>query len=156
MSEEKEKTVLASPIMERTPAADYAEPSLTKVATNIVAEDESFIPKESFPGSPAVDLKANLKANDGLNPRVSLSHRSTAVVDCGFKLTLPPGYRAYVQPKKNLAERGLMVASTYFERESEVKVTVINIGREILYIEPGQIFAEMTVQPVYAFRWIID
>lgn len=157
MSEEKErKPVLAKPIMERTPAVDYVQPSVTKVATEIVAEDESFIPRNSFPGSPSVGLLANLLPDDAGNTRIALSHRSTAVIDCGFKFTLPPGYRAYVQATTDLAERGLMVTSTYFEGETKVKVTVINVGREILYIDRGQVFAEMTVQPVYAFDWIIE
>ena len=147
----EEKTIVASPIMERTPAADYAEPKLTKVASNISAKDDSFIPKPSFPGSPSVDLVANIEGE-----RIQLSHRSVVTVDCGFQFTLPSGYRAYVNAKEDLAKRGLCVSHRYFEGESDVKVTVTNIGKEILYIEPGQVFAEMVVQPVYQLNWISD
>lgn len=157
MKEKKNKAVVtASPIMKKSLAADYAQPSITKVAANIVAENDYYIPKESFPGSPTVDLRAKLAPDDAGTSRISLPHRSTAVVNCGFKLTLPAGYRAYVNIKPNLAHRGLMATSTYFEGESDVKVTLINVGREILYVEPDQVFAEMTVQPVYTFQWIFD
>lgn len=151
----KVKAVVASPIIERTPAADYAEPVVTKIATDIKVKDESFFPVASNPGSPSVDLVANIPSDDSGNSRIALSNRSTAVIDCGFKFRLPPGYRAYITPKSNLADRGLVVTSTYLEGESEVKVTVINVGREILFIEDKQHFAEMIVQPVYTFNWIV-
>ena len=38
----------------------------------------------------------------------------------------------------------------------KVQVVVQNVGREIVVIEPGQIFAQMSVSPIYIFDWILS
>lgn len=143
------KPVVASPILKRSPASDYAVPHVSKVATKIDPVEPDFIPKPSeIPNSTAVTVAAKLDS------QLRLSHRSSAEVDCGFSMELPAGFRAVVSAVPDLASKGLMVTTPDFYGEGPVKVNVMNVGREILTIDHKQAFASMLVQPMCSFDWI--
>lgn len=149
MSENK-KTVTASPVMKRSPALDYDIPVVTKIATKIDAVDPAFIPKPSEELN-STDAMVSAK----LNSQLRLPHRGSAEVSCGFSIEIPPGYRIVLSAYTPMAAKGLLVTTPHFYGKGEdVKVNVLNVGREILTIDDKQVFALMSIQPVYSFEWI--
>ncbi|RDJ35249.1 MAG: hypothetical protein DWQ19_10570 [Crenarchaeota archaeon] len=136
----------------KSPAANYSKPELYTVATEIKAENEDFLPTNI--GDYAL-VKANISDSDdslaGLKKR--LNHRATYVVDCGFTMKLPAGYKVRAEASKKWAQRGLFVANSYLE-EDQLKLVVINIGHETpMLIEHKDSVAQIWVEPVYLFDW---
>jgi dUTPase len=138
-----------TPIMVESGAKEYVEPSFSKVATEIKAEDESFIP-EIVNGS--AELRADLSEYE--SEFVSMAYRTTIEIDCGFSVTIPPGYRAVVNSIPSMASRGLVVTNTPDITEGRVKVYLTNVGKEIVKISHADKFAHMTLYPVYGFEWL--
>jgi dUTPase len=148
MSKEKpKKKVEVSTILPRNPVCDYVQPVLHKIATEIVVDDSGFIPQYQDGSSAYVDLISS-------SPTVKLAHRGIATIDCGFTMKLPSGYKAIITTNAELANKGLMVATGYYQ--GRVKVVVINQGREIIVINHGDRFAQMCLEPVYLFDWILS
>lgn len=75
------------------------------------------------------------------------------LVPCGFAMSIPPGYEAQVRPRSGLATRhGISMPNTPGTIDSdyrgEVKVPLINLGREPFSLEPGMRIAQMVLSPV--------
>jgi dUTP pyrophosphatase len=75
------------------------------------------------------------------------------LVPCGFAMALPHGYEAQVRPRSGLASKfGITLVNSPGTIDSdyrgEVKVPLINLGREPFTIERGTRIAQMLVQPV--------
>ncbi len=145
------KVAKAKPIVKDSLASSYLNPNLYNVATKIVVDDMEFLPRYQTAGSACVDLKAYIK------DKISLPHRCTVVVDCGFSMQIPPGYKACVSARSGLASRGLIVTNAPGQIDSDyrgrVKVVVTNVGQEIIVIEHGFRIAQMWIEPVYTFDW---
>jgi len=146
--EAETKCVQVTPIMVESGAKDYAQPSFSKVATEIEAEDD-FTPTISANGS--AELKANLPEYD--MGYVTMAYRTTIEIDCGFSVTIPAGYRAVVNSIPSMASKGIVATNTPNITEGRVKVYLTNVGKEIAKISHGDIFANMTLYPVYGFEW---
>ncbi len=127
------------------PAKDYDTPSLNKVVTKLKVSDPKYHPQ--YVGE-SVMLYAKLP-----NGRLSMSHRSLVTVDCGFEMDLPSGYRVDVTICPRLGGKGMIVPSSSLDGK-EVSVTVLNCGREIVVINDGDCFAQMTLRRVCLFDWI--
>jgi dUTPase len=126
-------------------AKGYVQSFLHKVATNIVVDEEAFMP--TYMGdSPTVSIRAKL---DG---PTRLPHRAMQTIDCGFSMELPPGYKAVFEAAVSLKAKGMFVVDSTSNR---VTVTVLNAGREIVPISNGDVVAEMSIQPVYLFDWMV-
>ncbi|HVT87990.1 MAG TPA: dUTP diphosphatase [Tepidisphaeraceae bacterium] len=75
------------------------------------------------------------------------------VVPCGFAMALPEGYEAQVRPRSGLASKsGITLINTPGTIDSdyrgEVKVPLVNLGKEPFVIERGMRIAQMVVMPV--------
>jgi len=143
-------------ISPKSAAANYTAPSLHTVVSKLILDDEAFLPVYNAKET-AVVLKVNIPWNhsDPKNmnqrPPLQLPHRSTVLVNCGFSMEIPAGYRAVISPTSAMAARGLMVVPTIFEDKVEVYVT--NVGREIVVLNHGDAFAELAIEPVYQIKW---
>jgi dUTP pyrophosphatase len=76
-----------------------------------------------------------------------------AVIACGFAMALPEGYEAQVRPRSGLASKhGITLVNSPGTIDSdyrgEVKVPLINLGRQPFTIEPGMRIAQMLILPV--------
>ena len=76
-----------------------------------------------------------------------------ATIPTGFAMALPAGYEAQIRPRSGLASRhGVTVVNAPGTIDSdyrgEVKVALINLGREAFTIERGMRIAQMVVMPV--------
>lgn len=122
-----------------------------KVPTKIKADDPSYIPVYQTDGSVCADLVANLPAP------LALPYRTTEIVDCGFSMELPPGYKAVTCARSSLAKKGLIVTNAPGQIDTDyrgrVKVLVTNVGKEIITISHGDRFAQIALEPVYIFKW---
>ena len=88
---------------------------------------------------------------------VTLRPGDIHVVPCGFAMALPPGYEAQVRPRSGLASRhGVTLVNTPGTIDSdyrgEVRVPLINLGRQDFTVERGMRVAQMLVLPVPPIR----
>lgn len=145
------KIAKAKPVVKDSLAASYLNPNLYSVATKIVVDDLEFLPRYQTAGAACVDLKAYIKE------KITLPHRCTEVIDCGFSMQIPPGYKACVSARSGLASKGLIISNSPGQIDSDyrgrVKVIATNVGKEIIVIEPGFRIAQMWIEPVYTFDW---
>jgi dUTP pyrophosphatase len=84
---------------------------------------------------------------------VELSPGAWTAVGTGFELELPPGYEAQVRPRSGLAmKHGVTVLNAPgtidADYRGEIRVLLINHGREVYRIAPGDRIAQMVIAPV--------
>ncbi len=107
---------------------------------------------------PDIMLPAYAHADDaGLDicsaQELMLEPGQRSMVSTGFAMALPPGYAAFVQPRSGLAARhGISIANTPglidCHYRGEVKVILINLGREPFEVKKGDRIAQMVIQQV--------
>ena len=132
----KKKGTLTS-IMPRSPVRHYQPPMLHNIATKIVVDDMQFLPKYQDNAAYA-DLMAS---HD-----IQLAAEGTAIVDCGFYMEIPSGYKVVVRSKTSLHV-------VEWENSHAFEVTVYNPGPSEQEREWGSVFAQMHLEPVYRFDW---
>jgi len=148
--ERKRRRVKAETVLPKSPAKDWTSPSVQKVATEIIVDEPVFFP--DVDGNYVV-LKANIPEDAAGRKIITLTHRTTEVVDCGFSMKLPPGYRKEISAIESWANRGLVVTVPFVDDE-KVKVMVTNVGKEIIVIQNYDSIARMVTLPVYMFDWL--
>ena len=108
---------------------------------------EVLIPKYETSGSSGMDLSANIKTNIDLDPG------KTAIIPTGISLSIPKGFEVQIRPRSGLAaKQNVSVLNTPGTIDSdyrgEIKVILINLGREIFRVEKGHRIAQMVVCPI--------
>lgn len=111
--------------------------------------DRAFVPKYQSAQAAGMDLCACLDEGTEL----TLEPGRIVMVPCGFAMGLPMGYEAQVRPRSGLATKhGVTVPNSPGTIDSdyrgEVKVALINLGREPYVVTHGQRIAQMVVAPV--------
>ena len=81
-----------------------------------------------------------------------------ALVPCGFAIALPHGFEAQVRPRSGMAARhGVTVLNAPGtidgDYRGEVKVILINHGREPFTVTPGMRIAQLVVAAVERVVW---
>jgi len=89
---------------------------------------------------------------------LSLAPGERAMVPTGLAIALPAGFEAQVRPRSGLAAKnGVTVLNTPgtvdADYRGEVKVILINLGRETFEIERGMRIAQMVIAPVTQARF---
>jgi dUTP pyrophosphatase len=102
-------------------------------------------PSYAHPGDAGLDISS---AED-----VVIEPGERAVVGTGFAMALPEGYAAFVQPRSGLAaRRGLSNVHTPglidCHYRGEVKVILVNLGKEPFAVKRGDRIAQMVIQRV--------
>jgi len=105
------------------------------------------LPCYMTPGSVGMDLVAVLT-----EPLV-LESGQRALVPTGLAIALPPGHEGQVRPRSGLAvKHGVTVLNAPGtideDYRGEVKVALVNLGREPFTVEPGMRVAQLVVAPV--------
>ena len=80
------------------------------------------------------------------------------LIPCGFSLAIPSGYEGQVRPRSGLAiKHGLTVVNAPgtidADYRGEVKVGLINLGKEPVQIERGMRIAQLLIAPVMRVNW---
>lgn len=112
------------------------------------------IPLPSYQSEDAVgmDLPAAVTANVEIRPG------DISLIPCGFAMALPPGFEGQIRPRSGLATRnGLGVINSPGtidpDYRGEVKVALVNFGKESVTITRGMRIAQLLVTPVPRVRW---
>lgn len=113
------------------------------------------LPDYQTAGSAGVDLMAAVPDTDPL----TIAPGTWAAVPTGLSLELPADTEAQVRPRSGLAARhGVTVLNAPGTIDSdyrgEVKVLMVNLGREPFTIQRGERIAQMVVQPVLQVRLV--
>ena len=139
----KKKGTLSA-IMPRSPVTNYASPMLHDVVTKIVVDDMQFLPKYQE-NSSYVDLMSSEELRIPVN--------GTEVIDCGFSIEVPAGYKVVVERRQSHIEDGPILQIVRWESSHKFKVTVHNAGYKERVVRWGSVFAKMHIEPAYKFNW---
>jgi len=103
---------------------------------------------------PSEDAGMDLRCVEGavLEPNVPQA------VPTGLAIELPPGYEAQVRPRSGLAlKHGISLANTPGTIDpgyrGEIKVILINLGRDKYEIHPGDRIAQMIIAKYESIEW---
>ena len=106
-----------------------------------------LIPKYETLGSSGMDIAAHIEKNIIIEPG------DKALVPTGFKLSIPKGYEVQIRPRSWLAaKKNISVLNTPGTIDSdyrgEIKVILVNFGKEKFIVENGSRIAQMVVCPI--------
>lgn len=99
------------------------------------------------------DHAAGLDLHAAIEAAITLDPGDIRLIPCGFVMAVPVGYEAQVRPRSGLAAKhGISIPNAPgtidADYRGEVKVILINHGREAFTIEPGARIAQMIIAPV--------
>jgi dUTP pyrophosphatase len=80
-----------------------------------------------------------------------------AMIPCGFRMALPPGYEAQIRPRSGLAAKNGITpinapGTIDADYRGEVMTPIINLGQAPFTIERGMRIAQMLIAPVPQVR----
>ena len=119
---------------------------MTKIQIKKLSKSVS-IPKYETSGSSGMDIAAHIEKNITINPG------EKTLVSTGFSIAIPRGYEVQIRPRSGLAaKKNITVLNTPgtidADYRGEIKVILINLGKEKFIIENGERIAQMVVCPV--------
>ena len=119
---------------------------MTKIQIKKLSNSVST-PKYETPGSSGMDVAAHIEDNIIINPGEKF------LVSTGFSIAIPKGYEVQIRPRSGLAaKRSITVLNTPgtidADYRGEIKVILINLGKEKFIVKNGERIAQMVVCPV--------
>jgi dUTP pyrophosphatase len=108
-----------------------------------VSAQGTLLPEYSSLGAAGADLYAN--------EALTLAPGERSAVATGLRIEIPPGHAGLVWPRSGLAVRhGIDTLAGVIDSDyrGEVRVVLVNHGREPFRIEPGDRIAQLVVQKV--------
>tara|TARA_Y200000002_G_scaffold183174_1_gene151200 strand:- start:531 stop:971 length:441 start_codon:yes stop_codon:yes gene_type:complete len=108
---------------------------------------EVSLPKYETTGSSGMDLSANIDTNISIDPG------KTAIIPTGLAISIPKGFEVQIRPRSGLAaKQKISVLNTPgtidADYRGEIKVILINLGKDSFKVEKGFRIAQMVVCPV--------
>jgi len=109
--------------------------------------DSVLIPKYETTGSSGMDIAAHIPNNIIIDPG------EKALISTGLSIAIPKGYEVQIRPRSGLAaKKNITVLNTPgtidADYRGEIKVILINLGKEKFIIKNGERIAQMVVCPV--------
>ncbi len=119
---------------------------MTKILIKRLSK-QVILPKYETVGSSGMDLAAS---NEFL---IKIEPGKTAIVPTGISLAIPKGFEVQIRPRSGLAaKKSISVLNTPgtidADYRGEIKVILINLGKEVFEVEKGLRIAQMVVSPV--------
>jgi dUTP pyrophosphatase len=113
--------------------------------------DDLPLPSYQTPHSAGLDLLANEDA--------AILPGARAPVGTGIAIALPDGYEAQVRPRSGLAlKHGVTLLNTPgtidADYRGEIRVILINLGREPFPVRRGDRIAQLVIAPVSRASWV--
>ena len=113
---------------------------------------QASLPVYATAHAAGMDISACIEAPIIIQPS------TTALIPSGFALELPEGYEAQLRPRSGLALRSMISlpntpATIDADYRGEVKVILINYGKEPFLVSNGDRIAQMVVAKVEAVRF---
>ena len=118
-----------------------------KIDIKCVAKNGAVIPQYKTAGAAGADVTACIEKD------IVLEAMQTAIVPTGLFFEIPEGYEIQVRPRSGLAAKnGITVLNTPGTIDSdyrgELKVILINLGKEPFTVKNGERIAQIIVAPV--------
>ena len=119
---------------------------MTKILIKRLSKEVS-LPQYETKGSSGMDLAANLEKSIDLKPG------ETVIVPTGLAVSIPNGFEVQIRPRSGLAaKKKITVLNTPgtidADYRGEIKIILINLGKELFKIENGLRIAQMVVCPI--------
>jgi len=117
-----------------------------------------FEPQYQTEQAACCDLVANCPPDVNGQKRAVLPPRATVMIDCGFSMAIPPGFKACISARSGHAKAGLVIPNAPGQIDSDFRSRVVvlltNVSRQLMIVEHGERFAQMWLEPVYRFGWV--
>lgn len=113
------------------------------------------LPKYETEGASGFDIKARL------NEEIELAPKERALIPTGLSFEVPPGFELQCRPRSGLAlKKGLSVLNSPGTIDSdyrgEIKVIIMNAGKETIKIKDQDRIAQLVLSPVYKANLILQ
>ncbi|MBU0607003.1 MAG: dUTP diphosphatase [Armatimonadetes bacterium] len=113
-----------------------------------------------LPAAASVDA-AGLDLRAAVEEPITLGSLERALVPTGLVLAIPRGFEGQVRPRSGLAwKQGLTVANAPgtidADYRGEVKVILVNLGREPVTIVRGMRVAQLVIAPVTSAALVVE
>ena len=110
------------------------------------------LPRPATPGSAGVDLSAAVDRDTVIAPG------NRVLIPTGFAFAIPGGFEAQVRPRSGLAlDHGIVLPNAPgtidCDYRGEVRVILMNMGREDFVVHRGDRIAQMVLAPVAEPEW---
>jgi dUTP pyrophosphatase len=110
------------------------------------------LPSRATPGASGFDLHAAVETE------LCIAPGGRALVPCGVRIALPPGYEAQVRPRSGLALRhGIVLPNSPgtidADYRGEIRAILWNTGSEAFTVRRGDRIAQLVIAPVAAAEW---
>ena len=117
------------------------------IVVKTIVEEGATLPKQTTALSAGSDISARLSKPYVLKPG------DYYLIPTGLKIALPPGYEAQVRPRSGLAAKyGVTVLNSPgtidADYRGEVKVILINHGKDDFIINNGDRIAQFVIAPI--------
>lgn len=131
---------------------------MEKVSVNILRIDEKYadieLPVYTSPGAAGADIRA------AVDEPVILQPGAFGLIPTNLKVEIPVGYELQVRPRSGLAAKnGVTVLNTPGTIDSdyrgEVKVILINFGKEPFPVQRGERIAQLVLSKVHTADFIV-
>jgi len=119
---------------------------MNRVKVNIVHKD-GFKPIYSSTHAAGADIRADIEADIVIKPS------SSAMIPTGIYIQLPEGFEAQIRPRSGLAAKKAVTVlnspgTIDSDYRGEVKIILINHGKDDFCISSGDRIAQMIIAPV--------
>jgi dUTP pyrophosphatase len=124
---------------------------VTRVARPITVKIRRLANGEGVPlPSFETEHAAGADVRAAVDGPVTIQPGEIRLIPCGFAMAVPPGYEAQVRPRSGLSsQHGLTLINTPgtidADYRGEVKVPLVNFGREPFIVERGMRVAQMVI-----------
>jgi dUTP diphosphatase len=110
------------------------------------------LPAYMTPGAAGMDLHAAVESDVLVEPG------SIVLVPTGLEVAIPDGFEGQVRPRSGLAvKHGISLPNTPAtidaDYRGEIRVPLINLGREAFRVSRGMRIAQLVVAPVVRVSW---
>ncbi len=124
---------------------------MTKILIKRLSK-EIPLPKYETEGSSGMDLSANIVSSINIGPG------EKKIVPTGIAISIPNGFEVQIRPRSGLAAKhNITVLNTPgtidADYRGELKVILINLGKETFKIEKGFRIAQMIVCPIIKVKF---
>tara|TARA_Y100000589_G_C27108111_1_gene611033 strand:+ start:411 stop:935 length:525 start_codon:yes stop_codon:yes gene_type:complete len=119
-----------------------------------ILEGQSDIPLPAYQSEHA----AGMDVCAAVEQTVVIEPGEIALIPAGFRMAVPVGYEAQIRPRSGLAvKHGISMPNTPgtidADYRGQVKVPLINLGKQAFSIERGMRVAQMIIKPVPRVSW---
>jgi dUTP pyrophosphatase len=126
--------------------------ALTVQIRRLATSDGLSLPCYMTPGAAGMDLYAALLEDVVLEPG------AIVLVPTGLEVAIPEGFEGQVRPRSGLAvKHGISLPNTPAtidaDYRGEIRVPLINLGREKFSVSRGMRIAQLVVAPVVRVTW---